>query len=220
MLSEKKVPKTFWPEALNWAIHVLNWSLTLAVKDVTPEEAWSGNIPYVDYFRVFGCIAYVHTPDARRTKLDYKSVKCVLLGVTEELKAYRLYNPISKKIMISRDMVFAENEAWNWNSSSDEKNNDILEWGDMEEEENEEDQVVEEDVNEEVEEEAVNSPSSESNEEEIVSPVQGRNKREPVWWQDYVSGEGLSKDDEEQNFVMFTTSADPVTFKEAVRSSK
>lgn len=82
----------------------------------------------------------------------------------------------------------------------------------MEEEENEEDQVVEE--------EAVNSPSSESNEEEIVSPVRGRNRREPVWWQDYVSGEGLSKDDEEQNFVMFTASADPVTFEEAVRSSK
>lgn len=111
MLSEKKVPKTFLPEAVNWAIHVLNRSLTLAVKDVTPEEAWSGNKPYVDYFRVFGCIAYVHTPDARRTKLDDKSVKCVLLGVTEESKAYRLYNPISKKIVISRDVVFAENEV-------------------------------------------------------------------------------------------------------------
>lgn len=220
MLSEKKVPKIFWPEAVNWAIHVLNRSPTLAVKGVTPEEAWSGNKPYVDYFRVFGCIAYVHTPDARRTKLDDKSVKCVLLGVSEESKAYRLYNPISEKIVISRDVVFAENEAWNWNSSSDEKNNDILQWDDMEEEENEENQVVEEDVNEEVEEEAINSPSSESNEEEIVSPVQGRNRREPVWWQDYVSGEGLSEEDEEQNFVMFTASADPTTFEEAERSSK
>lgn len=39
MLSEKKIPKTFWPEAVNWTRHVLNRSPTLAVKDVTPEEA-------------------------------------------------------------------------------------------------------------------------------------------------------------------------------------
>lgn len=97
MLSEKKVPKEFWPEAVNWAVHILNRSPTLAVKAVTPEEAWSGNKPCVDYFRVFGYIAYVHTPDARRSKLDDKSMKCVLLGVSEESKAYRLYNPILKK---------------------------------------------------------------------------------------------------------------------------
>lgn len=97
MLSEKKIPKVFWPEAVNWAIHVINQSPTLVVKEKTPEEAWNGNKPCVDYFRVFRCIAYVHTLDARRSKLDDKSVKCVLLGVSEESKAYRLYNPASKK---------------------------------------------------------------------------------------------------------------------------
>lgn len=52
MLSEKKVPKTFWPEAVNWAMHILNRSPTLAVKDKTPEEAWSGIKPSVQHFRV------------------------------------------------------------------------------------------------------------------------------------------------------------------------
>lgn len=33
MLSGKDIPKTFWPEAVNWAAHVLNRSPTLAVKD-------------------------------------------------------------------------------------------------------------------------------------------------------------------------------------------
>ncbi|KAL0420697.1 UNVERIFIED_CONTAM: Retrovirus-related Pol polyprotein from transposon RE1 [Sesamum latifolium] len=42
MLSEKKIPKTFWPEAVNWAVHVLNRSPTIAVKNQVPEEAWSG----------------------------------------------------------------------------------------------------------------------------------------------------------------------------------
>ena len=106
MLSEKQVPKNFWPEAVNWTTHVLNRSPTLAVKGVTPEEAWSGVKPNVDYFRVFGCIGHVHVPDNKRKKLDDKSFQCVLLGVSEESKAYRLYDPVSKKIVVSRDVVF------------------------------------------------------------------------------------------------------------------
>ena len=50
MLSSKKVPKTFWPEAVNWTMHVLNQSPMLAVKDRTLEGAWSGNKPSVEYF--------------------------------------------------------------------------------------------------------------------------------------------------------------------------
>ncbi|TXG65249.1 hypothetical protein EZV62_006524 [Acer yangbiense] len=109
MLSEKKIPKTFWPEAVNWTVYILNRSPTLVVKNITPEEAWSGIKPSVEHFRVFGCLAHVHVPDAKRTKLEDKSIACVLLGVSEESKAYRLYNPIAKKIITSRDVVFEEN---------------------------------------------------------------------------------------------------------------
>src|SRR5262249_32519737 len=106
MLSEKQVPKNFWPEAVNWTAHVLNRSPTLVVKDMTPEEAWSGVKPNVDYFRVFGCIGHVHVSDSKRKKLDDKTFQCVLLGISEESKAYRLYDPASKKIVVSRDVVF------------------------------------------------------------------------------------------------------------------
>ena len=64
MLAARKVPKVFWPEAVVWAIHVLNRSPTLSVKDLTPEEAWSGVKPSVQHFRIFGCISYVHVPDS------------------------------------------------------------------------------------------------------------------------------------------------------------
>lgn len=108
MLSDKNIPKTFWPEAVNWTIYVLNRCLTLAVKDVTPEEAWSGVKPSVNHFRVFGCIAHVHVPEARRTKLDSRSITCVLLGVSEESKGYRLFDPVTKKVVVSRDVIFEE----------------------------------------------------------------------------------------------------------------
>jgi hypothetical protein len=57
MLSDMNVPKEFWPDAVKWATYVLNRSPTLAVKDMTPEEAWSGQKPFVHHFRVFGCLA-------------------------------------------------------------------------------------------------------------------------------------------------------------------
>jgi hypothetical protein len=44
--------------------------------------------------------------------LDDKSLKCVLLGVSEVAKAYRLYDPETQRIIVSRDVVFKEEESW------------------------------------------------------------------------------------------------------------
>jgi hypothetical protein len=137
ILTDKQVPKVFWPEAIRWCVHVLNRSPTLAVQHSTPEEACNGMKPTVEYFRVFGCLAHVHVPDQRRIKLDDKSIQCVLLGVSDESKAYRLFDPISKEIIVSRDVVFEENKGWNWNMSREEITSDVLEWGDPEKETNE-----------------------------------------------------------------------------------
>ena len=130
MLSEKKMPKTFWAEAATWSVHILNRSPTLAVRNKTPEEAWSGVKPSVKYFRVFGCISHVHVPDAKRTKLDDKSLCCILLGVSEVSKAYKLYDPISQKIIISRDVVFDEDKSWDWDKQYEETILCDLDWGD------------------------------------------------------------------------------------------
>ena len=108
MLSEKKIPKTLWPKAVNWTIYVLNRSPIVSIKNVTPEEAWSGVKPSIEHFRVFECVAHVHVPDARRIKLDNKSFECVLFEFSEETKGYRLYDPMAKKMVTSRDVVFEE----------------------------------------------------------------------------------------------------------------
>lgn len=109
MLNDNKVPKEFWKEAVNWAVHVLNRCPTTAVRDKTP-KAWKGIKPSMEYFKVFGCIGHVHIPEEKRKKLDDKSFRCEFLRVSEESKAFRMYDPISKKIVISRDVVFEEEE--------------------------------------------------------------------------------------------------------------
>ncbi|KAL6225514.1 hypothetical protein ACLB2K_004364 [Fragaria x ananassa] len=81
MLSEKQVPKSFWLEAVNWTMHVLNRSPIFAVKDMTPEEAWSCVKLNADYFWVFGYIGHVHVPDNKRKKLDDKSWRSKEAGI-------------------------------------------------------------------------------------------------------------------------------------------
>ena len=47
MLSDSKLPKTFWAEALSTAVYVRNRSPTVALKDMTPYEALNGHKPNV-----------------------------------------------------------------------------------------------------------------------------------------------------------------------------
>lgn len=52
-----------------------------------------------------------HLLDSKIKKMDDKSFQCVLLGISEESKANRLYNSTSKKIVVSSYVGFEENEC-------------------------------------------------------------------------------------------------------------
>jgi hypothetical protein len=64
--------------------------------------------------------------------LTSKSLLYVLLGVSEESKSYRLYDPTSKRIVVSRDVIFEEEKQWEWDKSFEEKILVDLEWEDDE----------------------------------------------------------------------------------------
>ena len=55
------------------------------------------------HLRVFGSIAHVHVLDKRKAKLDDKREIHL-----HRLKEYKLYNPINKKMIVNRDVVFDE----------------------------------------------------------------------------------------------------------------
>lgn len=44
----------------------------------------------------------------------------MLSGVSEESKAYRLYDPVAIKVIISRDVVFEEDKSWSKDRSYEE----------------------------------------------------------------------------------------------------
>ena len=73
-------------------------------------ELWTGKP--VDYSRlhIFGSPAYVmyHAQDV--LKLDPKSRKCIFLGYADSVKGYRLWDPTTRKVVISRDVIFTEDK--------------------------------------------------------------------------------------------------------------
>ena len=64
----------------------------------------------MDHLRIFDCVAYSHVPKQTRRKIDERSEKCIFIGYNEHAKAYKLYNPVTKKLIISRDVEFKEEE--------------------------------------------------------------------------------------------------------------
>lgn len=128
MLLERSVPRIFWTEAVQHSGYILNRSPSKALKDVTPEEKWSNYKPSVEHLRIFGSVAYALVPYEKRIKLNEKSIKCVMFGVSKESKAHRLYNPETEKILISRDVHFDESRGWEWEKEQEKE----LTWDDDE----------------------------------------------------------------------------------------
>jgi len=73
-------------------------------------EMWIGNLVVYSFLLVFGCFVYVLYNFQARTKLDPKSRKCILLGYAHNVKGYLLWDPTASKVVVSKDVVFAENE--------------------------------------------------------------------------------------------------------------
>ena len=108
MLHSKRLPSYLWAEAVATAAFLRNISLTKALSNITPAEAWTGRKPHAENLRIFGCKAFAHIPAERRHKLEAKSKVCVFVGYDLSNKAYRLYDPSKRSIIISRDVAFDE----------------------------------------------------------------------------------------------------------------
>jgi len=109
MVYHAGLSKVFWAEAVNTAAYIRN-RVTTATSGQTPYERWYERIPDVSKFRVFGCMAYAHVPEAERRKLDKKAIKLRFLGYGDSQKGYRLYDVEKKKVVIRRDVAFNETD--------------------------------------------------------------------------------------------------------------
>jgi transposase InsO family protein len=108
LLVQAKLPPSFWAHAVATYVHTRNRTPTSALKGETPYFYWKGKRPDISYFRVFGCLAYVLVHRNKRKALQPHSRKCIFVGYPEGVKAWRFWDPVERKFIISSHAVFDE----------------------------------------------------------------------------------------------------------------
>jgi transposase InsO family protein len=107
MLKAVGLAKLLWAKAVNIACYVINRSPSTAIDLKTPMEMWTGKLADYSRLHIFRSPVYVMYNTQEVSKLDSKSRKCVLLGYADGVKGYRLCDPTTHKVVISRDVIFA-----------------------------------------------------------------------------------------------------------------
>ena len=110
MLSHAKLPKSFWGEAMRITVDLINLSPSYLLEGDIPKRIWTRKFIFFEHLRVFGCKAFVHVLRDEWSKLDNKTKQCIFLGYSNEEFGYRLWDPATKKIIRSRNVVFFEDQ--------------------------------------------------------------------------------------------------------------
>jgi hypothetical protein len=111
MIHDQGLPLFLWDEACNTAVYLQNRSPHRAVGDMTPKEVFTGQKPPVEHLRIFGCTTFSHVPKEKRTKMEPTAEKGLLVGYSETSKAYQLYIPALRMVVVRRDVKFEEERA-------------------------------------------------------------------------------------------------------------
>ena len=102
------LPKTFWADAVNTVVYLINRSPSAPLDGGLPEETWTGKEVNLAHLRVFGCTSYVHIDAEHRNKLDAKSRRYTFIGYGQNNFGFWFWDIENRKIIRSNDVVFNE----------------------------------------------------------------------------------------------------------------
>ena len=108
MMHGSNLPVSLWTEAFHSTVHVINRLPMSILENKSPYFSLFGIQPDYHELRVFGSVCYVHIDSSLRHKFQDKALKCRFIGYAEDYKGYRCYDPLSKRVKISRNVIFDE----------------------------------------------------------------------------------------------------------------
>ncbi|CAI7772874.1 unnamed protein product [Closterium sp. NIES-53] len=124
LLIEARLFDYLWPDAVRSACVAKNRALTHVGPDKwVPYVEWIGRKPKVDMHRVFGCMCMALVPKhLRHKKLSAKAIWAVHLGMARNSKGWLLWDPFTKKFLVSRDCKFMKNLMYkDWKAENEAK---------------------------------------------------------------------------------------------------
>jgi hypothetical protein len=108
LLLHASIPPSYWAEALATTCYLLNRRPCSSINNDVPFTRLHGKPPQYDHLRVFGCLCYPNLQVTSAHKLAARSTACVFLGYPSSHKGYRCLDLSSRRIIISRHVVFDE----------------------------------------------------------------------------------------------------------------
>jgi hypothetical protein len=108
LLSESKLPISYWSYAVSTATHLVNRLPTPNLKQKTPWELLFHIPPDISYLKSFGCQCFPLLTPYTAHKLHPKTIPCVFLGYPSNTKGYLCLDPITKRVYTSRHVLFNE----------------------------------------------------------------------------------------------------------------
>ncbi|KAI3728691.1 hypothetical protein L6452_17332 [Arctium lappa] len=109
LLTDSKLPITFWAEAVNTACYVQNRVQVVKPKNKTPYELLNKRKPFIGFFKPFGCPCTILNTKTQLGKFDSKADDGFLVGYSSQRKAYRVFNSSSRIIEESENVKCNEN---------------------------------------------------------------------------------------------------------------
>ncbi|CAI5737489.1 unnamed protein product [Peronospora farinosa] len=110
MVHCKGLSSSWWEETISTAVYFINRTTNSTHTDATPYAIGFKMKPRLDHLRVFRSMGYAHVEDAKRTKIELKSFKCMFLGYGDNTKGYRVYDLEPNKVKMSRSVKVDERE--------------------------------------------------------------------------------------------------------------
>ncbi|GKA92942.1 ribonuclease H-like domain-containing protein, partial [Tanacetum coccineum] len=109
MLTDSKLPTTFWAKAVNTACYVQNRVLVTKPHNKTPYELFLGRKPALGFMRPFGCPVTILNTIDHLGKFDGKADEGFFVGYSINSKTFRVFNSSTRIVEENLHVQFSEN---------------------------------------------------------------------------------------------------------------
>jgi hypothetical protein len=112
LIIASSIPPHFWTGVVSTATYLINIQPSSTLQGGIPFEHLCGKTPEYSSLRLFAYLCYVLLGPHERTKLITQSVECAFLGYSIEHKRYHYWDPVARRMQMSRDIVFDESRPF------------------------------------------------------------------------------------------------------------